>query len=86
MGYAPDSKHYDDMLRSFNNRVTAVLINHVVDYLTRIGIEMGTDEKAYQIEIKEGGIINLPYGKVVYDLEEKSANARRIDKCRAQKR
>lgn len=31
-------------------------------------------------------IINLPYGKVVYDLEEKSANARRIDKCRARKR
>ena len=31
-------------------------------------------------------IINLPYGKVVYDLEDKSANARRIDKCRARKR
>ena len=28
-------------------------------------------------------IINLPYGKVVYDLENKSVNARRIDKCRA---
>ena len=31
-------------------------------------------------------IINLPYEKVVYDLEDKSANARRIDKCRARKR
>ena len=31
-------------------------------------------------------IINLPYGKVVYDLEDKSANDRRIDKCRAWKR
>ena len=31
-------------------------------------------------------IINLPYGKVVYDLEDKSANARRIDKCRARKK
>ena len=30
-------------------------------------------------------IINLPYEKVVYDLEEKTANARRIDKCRARK-
>ncbi len=29
--------------------------------------------------------INLPYGKVVYDLENKSANARRIDKHRAKK-
>ena len=31
-------------------------------------------------------IINLPYEKVVYDLEDKSANARRIDRCRARKR
>ena len=31
-------------------------------------------------------IINLPYGKVVYDLENKSANARRIDKCRERKK
>lgn len=30
-------------------------------------------------------IINLPYGKVIYDLENKSANARRIDKYRAQR-
>ena len=31
-------------------------------------------------------IINLPYGKVVYDLENKSANARRIDRCRSRKK
>ena len=31
-------------------------------------------------------IINLPYGKVVYDLENKSANAIRIDRCRAKKK
>ena len=31
-------------------------------------------------------VINLPYGKVVYGLEEKSANAKRIDRCRARKR
>ena len=31
-------------------------------------------------------IINLPYEKVVYDLENKSVNARRIDKCRTQKK
>ena len=30
--------------------------------------------------------INLPYGKVVYGLENKSANAKRIDKCRAKKK
>lgn len=31
-------------------------------------------------------IINLPYGKGVYDLEDKSENAKRIEKCRARKR
>ncbi len=31
-------------------------------------------------------IINLPYGKVVYDLEEKSENARRIARCRKRKK
>ncbi len=31
-------------------------------------------------------IINLPYGKVVYDLENKSANAVRISRCRARKK
>ena len=31
-------------------------------------------------------IINLPYGKGVYDLEDKSENAKRIDRCRARKR
>ena len=31
-------------------------------------------------------IINLPYGKVVYDLENKSANALRIDKYRSRQK
>ena len=28
----------------------------------------------------------LPYGKVVYDLENKSGNARRIDRCKGEKK
>lgn len=31
-------------------------------------------------------IINLPYGKVVYDLEEKTKNAKRIERFRMKKR
>jgi len=31
-------------------------------------------------------IINLPYGKTVYDLEEKTKNAKRIEKYRMKKR
>lgn len=58
-GYELGAKHYDDMLRSFNNRVAAVLINHIDNYLTRIGIEMGTEEKVFQIEVKEGGVAQI---------------------------
>ncbi len=31
-------------------------------------------------------VINLPYGKVVYGLDEKSSNAKRIERCRERKR
>ncbi len=44
-------------------------------------------EIAKHLEISTVSVlINLPYGKVVYDLEEKSTNARRIEKCRARKK
>lgn len=44
-------------------------------------------EIAEHLEISTVAVnINLPYGKGVYDLENKSANALRIDRCRARKR
>ena len=42
---------------------------------------------AEELEISTVSVnINLPYGKTVYDLEEKSSNAKRIEKHRAKKR
>lgn len=58
--YASGSKHYDDMLRNFNSRITALLINHIDDYLTDVGIKMGTDEnKTFNINVQDGGIAQL---------------------------
>lgn len=44
-------------------------------------------EIAKHLEISTVSVnINLPYGKVVYDLEKKSPNAVRIDRCRVRKK
>ena len=60
MSYASGSKHYDDMLRNFNSRITALLINHIDDYLTDVGIKMGMDEnKTFNINVQDGGIAQL---------------------------
>ena len=42
---------------------------------------------ADELEISTVSVnINLPYEKTVYDLEEKSGNARRIERWRSKKR
>lgn len=60
ISYANGSKHYDEMLKNFNSRVTALLINHIDDYLTEIGIQMGTNEnQIFNINVQNGGIAQL---------------------------
>ena len=56
MGY-DSSRKYQDMLRSFNKRVTYVLIIHIESYLTKIGIDMGVDETVkYNISVQTGQV------------------------------
>ena len=56
MGYA-HSNHYQDMVKGFNERVVFVLIRHIDRYLTKIGIEMGMDERnTYNITVKNGQV------------------------------
>lgn len=56
MGYA-HSRNYQDMVKGFNERVTYVLIHHIERYLTKIGIEMGMDEKnTYNITVEHGQV------------------------------
>ena len=44
IGYS-SSKKYQDKIKGFNDRFVMVLIRHVESYLTKIGIDMGIDEK-----------------------------------------
>lgn len=55
-GYS-SSKKYQDKVKGFNDRVTMVLIRHIERYLTKIGIDMGVDEKVtYSITIQNGQV------------------------------
>jgi hypothetical protein len=55
-GYSA-SKKYQDKVKGFNDRVVMVLIRHIERYLTKIGIDMGIDEKVtYSITIENGQV------------------------------
>lgn len=56
LGYSSSNK-YQDKIKGFNNRVVMVLIRHIESYLTKIGIDMGLDEKVtYSITIESGQV------------------------------
>lgn len=57
--YDIGSQTFDESIKTFNDRVSLVLINHISDYLTKIGIRMGYDEEEkYMININ-GGQVNI---------------------------
>lgn len=56
MGYSSSNK-YQDKIKGFNDRVVMVLIRHIESYLTKIGIDMGIDEKiSYSITVQNGQV------------------------------
>lgn len=56
LGYSNSSK-YQDKVKGFNDRVVMVLIRHIERYLTKIGIDMGIDEKVtYSITVENGQV------------------------------
>ena len=58
-----------------------------VKYRQRMKPEDAVKRIAAELEISTVSVnINLPYEKVVYDLEDKSGNAKRIDRWRAKRR
>lgn len=57
MGYAHDSNKYQDMVSGFNNRVFLVFVNQIESYLTKIGIDIGLDEKI-EMNISQMNVAN----------------------------
>lgn len=57
MGYT-NSRKYQDMIKGFNERFVMVLIRHIETYLTKLGIDMGLDERNfYNINVQNGQAI-----------------------------
>lgn len=51
------SNKYQDSVKGFNERVVMVLIRHIERYLTKVGIDMGLDEKTtYTITVHNGQV------------------------------
>jgi len=56
LGYSSSNK-YQDKIKGFNDRVVMVLISHIERYLTKIGIDMGIDERVtYSITVGNGQV------------------------------
>lgn len=65
MGYAHSNK-YQDMIKGFNDRFVMVLIRHIERYLTKVGIDMGVDEKiVYNVTVENGQAIIATDGSTV---------------------
>ena len=56
LGYSHDNK-YQSKIKGFNERFVMILIRHIERYLTKIGIDMGLDEKTtYNITVNQGQV------------------------------
>lgn len=56
-GYSSSNK-FQDIVKGFNDRFVMVLIRHIESYLTKVGIDMGLDEKAvYNVTVQNGQAI-----------------------------
>lgn len=57
MGYSSSSK-YQDKIKGFDERFVMVLIRHIERYLTKVGIDMGLDDKiTYNVTVHNGQAI-----------------------------
>ena len=52
------STNFAERIKGFNHRLVMILIGHIESYLTKVGIEMGLDEKiVYNVTVHDGQAI-----------------------------
>jgi hypothetical protein len=65
MGYSHSNK-YQDKIKGFNDRFVMILIRHIERHLTKVGIDMGVDEKiVYNVTVEKGQAIIATEGSTV---------------------
>ena len=56
-GTISSSNKFDDKIKGFNEKNSKILIGHIEDYLTKLGIDMGMDDNAmYNISYNQGQV------------------------------
>lgn len=56
-GYSSSNK-YQDKIKGFNQRFVMILIRHIENFLTNVGIDMGLDDKiSYNVTVQNGQAI-----------------------------
>lgn len=74
-GYSSSNK-YADKIKGFNNRLVMILIRHIESYLTKVGIDMGLDEKiVYNVTVRDGQAIIASDNAVVNATNTVSVNS-----------
>lgn len=57
MGYSSSDK-YQDKIKGFNQRFVMIMIRHIERYLTKVGIDMGLDDRVvYNVTVDKGQAI-----------------------------
>jgi len=75
LGYS-SSNNYQDKIEGFNNRFVMVLIRHIERYLTKVGIDMGLDEKiTYNVTVENGQAIIATEGSTVHATNQVGADS-----------
>lgn len=74
-GYSSSTK-FADIIKGFNNRFVMILIRHIESYLTKVGIDMGLDEKiVYNVTVRDGQAIIASDNAVVNATNTVSINS-----------
>ena len=80
LGYS-SSKGFQDKIKGFNDRFVMVLIRHVERYLTKVGIDMGLDEKiTYNVTVENGQAIIATDGSMVNATNQVGAHSSELAK------
>ena len=79
-GYSSSNK-FQDKIKGFNDRFVMILIRHIESYLTKVGIDMGVDEKiSYNVTVHEGQAIIATEGSTVTATNTVGLAGRDLDK------
>lgn len=80
MGYS-SSNNYQDKIKGFNARFVMVLIHHIERYLSKVGMDMGVDEKiTYNVTVKNGQAIIATDGSTVNATNQVGTNGSELAK------